>query len=420
MNMNIIKSGVCGLVAIGMALLLNEPASAGSKPVTTLVSVNSSGVKGNGNSNNPAISSDGRYVAFMSAADNLAGSTNGFWNVFIRDTLTGTTERVSVSYAGGAPDGNSGSISISADGRYVAFASDAANLAAGDTNGWEDVFVRDRAAGTTELISTNGNQTSFFPSISADGRYVAFASFANNLVADDTNNAYDIFIKDRQTGAIERVASSGVEPDGESRYPAITPDGRYVAFLSYAANLVPGDTNGYSDIFVYDRSTGIIGRASVSSSGEQGNSICNDVPAISSDGRYVAFRSRSSNLTGAATNGFDNIFVHDVLTGATEIASKNSRGVPGDNDSYHPTISSDGNYVAFESTASNLAKLVSGGNVYYRDRAAGSTNAVVDGNNSSGFPSISGNGLKIVFQSYSTNLTAGDTDTLSDIYLNAR
>ena len=103
MNMNIIKSGVCGLVAIGMALLLNEPASAGSKPVTTLVSVNSSGVKGNGNSNNPAISSDGRYVAFMSAADNLAGSTNGFWNVFVRDTLTGTTERVSVSYAGGAP-----------------------------------------------------------------------------------------------------------------------------------------------------------------------------------------------------------------------------------------------------------------------------------------------------------------------------
>jgi len=419
MKMKIMKSGFCAVAAIGISLALNNPAVAG-RSITTLESINSSGIKGNSGSYQPEVSSDGTFVAFVSAADNLDGVTNGFMNVFVRDTLNGTTERVSVSKTGGAPDGASGSISISADGRYVAFSSEATNLVSGDTNGFRDVFVRDRATGTTELISADGNLPSFFTSISADGRYVAFDSNANNLVADDTNNAQDVFIKDRDTGVIERVTSSGVEPDNITRYPAISADGSYVAFLSYATNLVSGDTNGRSDIFVYDRSTGAIDRVSVSSSGAQGDNSCDDVPAISADGSQVAFRSRSSNLVGVATNGYDNIFVHDMATGATEIASVNSKGEAGNNYSNHPAISADGNYVAFESGADNLVKNASGANVYYRDRAAGSTNVVADGNGSSSFAAISGDGLKVAFQSYATDLSRDDNDSLSDIYMNAR
>jgi archaellum component FlaF (FlaF/FlaG flagellin family) len=196
--------------------------------------------------------------------------------------------------------------SMSADGRYVAFHSDASNLVPGDTNRQKDVFVYDRQADTIERVSlaADGTQGSFDsrdPSISADGRYVAFESAASNLVPDDTNGQWDVFVYDRQTGTTQRVslAAAGTQGNSSSNAPSISADGRYVAFESAASNLVPGDTNGQRDVFVYDRQTGTIERVSLASDGTQGNDRCY-TPAISADGRYVAFTSGP-----IATNGTD-------------------------------------------------------------------------------------------------------------------
>jgi len=218
------------------------------------------------------------------------------------------TERISVASDG--TQGNSGSAnsSISADGRYVVFDSTASNLVSGDTNNYPDIFVHDRVTGITSRISiapdgTQGNGLSSHPSISADGRYVAFESYANNLVSGDTNNTGDIFVYDRITGITSRVsvASYGTQGNNISVNSSISADGRYIAFDSDASNLVSGDTNNFRDIFVRDRVTGITSRISVATDGIQGNSFAN-FPSISADGRYIAFGSNASNLVSGDTN----------------------------------------------------------------------------------------------------------------------
>ena len=313
-----------------------------------------------------SISADGRYVAFYSAGSSLVpGDTNEVADTFVHDRVTGATERVSV-----ASDGTQGNArsqftntSISADGRYVAFTSEASNLVPDDTNApATDVFVHDRATGVTERVSvasdgTQGNIGSSQPSISADGRYVAFFGFASTLVPDDTNAANDIFVRDRETETTERVsvASDGTEANGHSfRDPSISADGRYVAFYGSATNLVPGDTNGAEDVFVHDRETGATERVSVASDGAEGNAS-SLIPSISADGRYVSFHSSASNLVPGDTNGTADTFVHDRETRATERVSVTSEGGQGTGDSFGwASISADGRYVAFHSPASNL------------------------------------------------------------------
>jgi Tol biopolymer transport system component len=329
--------------------------------VTERVSVSSGGVEGNRDSDLPSISADGRHVAFRSSASNLvAGDTNGTADVFVYDRQSGTTERVSVGSAGAQGNDASWNPSISADGHYVAFWSFASNLVAGDTNGSEDVFVHDRQSGATERVSvgsggTQGNGRSNYPSISADGRYVAFSSEASNLVSGDTNGSHDVFVHDRQSGATARVSvsSGGVEGNRWSQVPSISADGRYVAFLSFASSLVPGDTNGREDVFVHDRQTGVTERVSVSSGGVQGN-WDSGVGSISADGRYVAFRSFAENLVAGDTNGTYDVFVHDRQSGATDRVSVSSGGVQGNDRSEESSISADGRFVAFSSFASNL------------------------------------------------------------------
>ncbi|GAG29851.1 unnamed protein product, partial [marine sediment metagenome] len=209
--------------------------------------------------------------------------------------LSGSTERVSVGTTGIEGDGDSHEPVMSADGRYVAFQSYASNLVDGDTGGYRDVFVHDRRTGTTERVSVNtegdqGNGDSRVAAISADGRFVAFSSYATNLVDGDTNRYRDAFVHDRHTGSTERVSvgTTGNEGNGESRAIAMSADGRFVAFHSLASNLVAGDTNGLADVFVYDRQTGTMERVSVDTAGDQGNGD-SWWPAISADGRYVAF-----------------------------------------------------------------------------------------------------------------------------------
>ena len=330
---------------------------------TTLVSVSSSGVQGNDRSNRPSISSDGRYVAFHSWADNLvAEDSNGQRDIFVHDRQTDQTTLASVSSTGVKGNSDSGYPSISSDGRYVAFASWAENLVDDDSNECWDIFVHDRQTGQTTLVSVSstgvkGNSNSEYPSISSDGRYVAFHSDADNLVAEDSNGQRDIFVHDRQTDqtTLASVSSTGVKGNSNSEYPSISFDGRYVAFVSWAENLVDDDSNECWDIFVHDRQTDQTTLVSVSSSGVQRNSD-SIYPSISSDGRYVAFNSWAENLVDDDSNEGWDIFVHDRQTDQTTLVSVSSTGVKGNSESHFPTISSEGWYVAFHSWAENLVQ----------------------------------------------------------------
>jgi hypothetical protein len=201
-------------------------------------------------------------VAFQSAATNLVpGDTNNALDVFVHDRQLGTTCRVSVSSGGAQGNSHSSSPTLSGDGRYVAFLSDASNLVPGDTNGLADIFVHDCLAGTTERVSvaTGGAQaegSSFGgAAISRDGRFIAFANGASNLVPGDLGYA-DVFVRDRWSSTTARVSTStaGAQGLGNSVHPSISGDGRYVVFESYARNLVPGDSNGHGDVFLHDRS----------------------------------------------------------------------------------------------------------------------------------------------------------------------
>ncbi|MEG4112524.1 MULTISPECIES: calcium-binding protein [unclassified Microcoleus] len=313
-----------------------------STNTTTLVSVDSAGNRGNNYSLSPSISADGRFVAFYSNATNLVPGDNYNFDIFVRDTLANTTTPVSVDSAGDRGNNDSYRPSISADGRFVAFESDATNLVPGDTNNGRDIFVRDTLANTTTRVSVDsagdrGNSDSYRPSISADGRFVAFESDATNLVPGDTNNRKDIFVRDTlaNTTTLVSVSSSGDRAIGfdffpGSRSPSISPDGRFVAFSSDAINLVPGDTNYYEDIFMRDTIAKTTTLVSVSGAGDRGNGYSLS-PSISADGRFVAFYSQAANLVPGDTNNSGDIFVVDLTStpGGNNNSANVINGTPG-------------------------------------------------------------------------------------------
>lgn len=342
---------------------------------TTRVSVSSAGREAKagddpfGGSAAEGISADGRYVVFRSDAANLVpGDTNGALDVFVHDRKTGRTSRVSVSSSGGQANGSSLFSSISANGRYVVFTSNASNLVPRDTNGASDIFVRDLRTGRTSRVSigSRGRQANSWSegaAISADGRYVAFPSLASNLVAGDRNKLSDVFVRDRKLGRTTRVSvtSRGREGRGRpysngSNTASITADGRYVAFHSDMTNLVTGDTNRTFDIFVRDRVTGQTKRVSVSSRGAQANAENLGPPSISPDGRYVAFTSLASNLVPGDRNEITDVFVHDLRSGRTILASRGSSGAQGNDSSWNAAgaFSANNRYLAFSAWASNL------------------------------------------------------------------
>src|SRR4028118_1791903 len=343
----------------------------------TRVSVDSAGNQSNPGLyffSSPFISPDGRFVAFRSNASDLVVGETKETDIFVRDTLTNTTTRVSLDPAGTQENNDLFSRSISTDGRFVAFSSYANNLVAGDTNDTPDIFVRDTLTNTITRVSVDsagnqGNSTLFSvgrlsfsgsssPSISADGRVVAFVSYATNLVPGDTNDNPDIFVRDTLTNTTTRVSvdSAGNQafgPPSYSSYPSISYDGRFVAFISNAPNLAPGDTNDSADIFVRDTLTNTTTRVSVDSAGNQGNSSSLD-PSISGNGRFVAFISNAANLVPGDTNNKRDIFVRDTLANTTTRLSVDSAGNEGNADSFAPSISADGQKVAFSSEATNL------------------------------------------------------------------
>jgi Tol biopolymer transport system component len=426
------------------------------------ISVSLFGIQGNDNSYGASISGDGRYIAFVSASNTLvSGDTNNSCDtnydgtftdncpdIFVHDRKTGLITRVSVASDGTQGNGWSRDPSISADGRYVAFASSASNLVNDDTNNSYDVFVHDRQTGQTSRVSTSssgvqGNKDSWAPSITSDGRLIAFESRASNLVNNDTAlcgsgafNCWDIFVHDRSTGQTTRVSitSNGIQGNGSSHEPSISLDGRYVAFSSSASNFVSNDTNtciDFStpetcpDIFVHDRLTAQTTRISISSSGVQGNGSSVE-PSISLDGRYVVFYSFADNLVSGDTNGQADVFVRDRQTGQTQRVSVSSSGAQGNNSSFiGPTISADGRYVVFMSFANNL---VSGDtnnerDTFVRDRQTNQTiriSTASDGTQSNGSSfsgTFSADGRYIAFDSFASNLVTGDTNNHMDVFV---
>jgi Tol biopolymer transport system component len=428
---------VAALSACGVLLGAVGPGAFSAEARTVRVSVSSAGAQADLPSFDPSISASGRFVAFSSVATNLVhGDTNHVRDVFVRDRKAGKTRRVSLSSAGAQGHGDSFHPSISANGRFVAFQSLARNLVRGDTNHCRDIFVRDRRTGKTRRVSLSsagaqGNDGSRNPSISADARIVAFESEAKNLVRGDTNHASDIFVRDRETGKTRRVSLglAGAQANGRSFNPSISANGRFVAFESGAKNLVRGDTNHRIDIFVRDRKKGKTTRVSVSSTGAQGNNT-SFAPSISSFGRFVAFESSATNLVRTDTNRASDVFVRDRKTGETTRVSVSSTGAQAQEDSFDPSISADGRFVAFTSIAMNLVPGrtsdrgdVFVNDVFVRDRQAGKTRRVsvsstgAPGNSDSFRPSISADGRIVAFQSWATNLVRHDTNDATDIFI---
>jgi Tol biopolymer transport system component len=406
---------------------------------TTRVDIDSSGGEADYWAEESVISADGRFVAFGSEASNLVpADLNNAPDVFLHDRATGVTVLVSVDSSGAQGNFYSHDPAISADGRVVAFYSHATNLVAGDTNGFDDVFVHDCASGLTELASidsagVHGNYFSRFPAITPDGNLIAFSSGSTNLVLGDNNAQEDVFVHDRTTGVTERVSvdSAGVEGDDFSRRPSISADGRFVSFESKATNLVAGDTNHWSDIFVHDRATGITERVNVDSSGSQADQP-SDAASLSDDGNVVAFTSQATNLVPGDLNQHYDAFVHDRTTGVTERVSVDETGAEGNGDSggsgTPPRLSRDGRYVAFESAASNLVANDTNGweDVFVRDRMRSIIECVSvdttgnEGNSASWMNSMTPDARSVSFWSYATNLVSGDTNGFPDDFVRDR
>lgn len=422
--------------------LLVLPAHVGAQ--TTRVSVRSDGTQAVSPSSTVAISGDGRHVAFESGAANLvAGDTNGVNDVFVYDRLTSTTTRVSVRTDGGEASGSSRSAALSGDGRFVAFSSASANLVPNDSNGLPDLFVHDRATGTTTRVSvtSSGQQASGPPqspiqtlrcALSADGRFVVFASEHNDLVPGDTNGKRDIFLHDRQTGTTTRinVASDGTEAVGDflgSDRPTMSGDGRYIVYRSDAMNLVPDGSNNRVHIYLYDHQTAVTTRVSVRTAGTRAGAD-SFAPRISADGRVVVFDSEDS--MGFPAENLRHIYVRDLMAGVTTRVSMApngalSQGPFGNMGSFDPSVSRDGRFVTFHSATSNLVPGDTNGtgDVFLHDRVTARTvRASVSSSGGQGIGlsqggAVSADGRFVAFSSDAANLVSGDTNSGSDVFV---
>jgi Tol biopolymer transport system component len=436
----------CAALAVALLGALALPAAAARDDLDLISrAAGPTGAGADGDSFLPSLSGDGRFVAFTSAGDNLVPEDDkAVRDVFLRDTLTGAVTLISraTGPAGAPTTGDSNDGSVSRDGRFVAF-STAGALTAEDTNNDEDIYLRNTVTGTTALVSRAntvgvvpgpvGDHGSFLPAISADGRRVAFPSVATNL-ADDGTATEDIFVRDTATGSTDLVSRAtgpaGAPGDAGSFGPAvITADGRYVAFESVAKNLSPDDNKGVDDIFVRDvlaSTTTLVSRAT-GAVGAAGDGLSGDA-SISADGRYVAFDSEADNLSTEDDKAAVDVFVRDMVNNTTTLVSRatGAAGAPGNADSNFPFISPDGRYVAFQSDANNLSTEDNdaAGNVSVRDlqsgtttlvsRAAGAAGAGGDGTSFSG--PISADDRYVAFSSDADNLSTDDANAFENVF----
>ncbi|MFY1700622.1 MULTISPECIES: TolB family protein [Micromonospora] len=408
------RARLAGATAVGVltALVPVTAAQAAADTTTVRVSVATDGTQADSDSYRPSISGDGRYVAFSSAAQNLVpGDTNYSRDVFLHDTVTGSTELVSVGPAGVPVYGSSELPRISRDGRFVAFNSSAqlagdpgtifsghvfvweretkqltrisqashswdsldisgdgryvtfsavANLVPQDTNFDTDVYVHDRDTGTTTLVSRTPDGTAPFlgastnPSISDDGRYISYQSRATDLVEQPVSDGNNVYLFDRQRGTTQLVSAPPSGPPAPAAHATsseISSDGRYVTFTSDATNLVPGDTNDTTDVFLWERATGTLVAASATPAGVPGNGTALS-PRLSADGRYVTFWSNAKNLTGQPVPWQNQVFRFDRVSRTNVLVAVPAHGTDGGGE--HPDISADGRYVAYVSAGTSL------------------------------------------------------------------
>src|SRR3954469_4027461 len=324
---------------------------------------------------------------------------------------------------------------VSGDGRYVAFLSPASNLVSSDVNGQTDAFVRDVVTNTTSLLSVTGTVQANGPSMgvvaAADGRHFGFTAGASNLAAGDGNSNADVFVRDTvaKTTTMISVTPAGASGNSASAVEGLSSDGRYVVFDSLATNLVDGDTNAVSDVFVRDVTTGITTRASVGSTGQQLAAESTDAD-ISATGRYLAFVTRSSGVVPGVGNGATQFYVRDLTTGAVSLASRTPAGAPGAGDARAPSVSADGKIVVFESAAADLVAGDTNGvpDIFRYDANTGSVTRIsvgpggaqADGANSLSYPQHKGvddAGCHAVFQSDADNLVANDLNVTGDVFV---
>lgn len=441
--MNYIKSSI----TFGVLLMLSMASSSMGQNPALVSANNTSTASANGSSGAPRISADGHLIVFESqASDLVANDNNNKSDVFVRNLQTGATTLVSFNSAGtGSGNGDSGSPVISADGRFVAFVSNATNLVAGvsDLNAARDVFIRDLQGGATSLVSVSrtvatrsGSKESFGPAISSDGHFVAFMSVAPNLVANDTNGLVrDVFVRDTQANTTALVSvdhtgagSAGNTSGSDTSALVITPDGHFVAFESLASNLVASDTNNASDVFVRDLVANTTALVSVNRFNNDSGNGKSYRPVMSADGLFIAFTSDATNLVSNDNNGpfGRDIFLRDMTTATTSLVSVTTAGTSSTSgQSYNPTISADGRLIAFTSMALDLVKNINGNTypkVYVRDKVTAKTSLVsIDTAGRHGFGSsdnamISSNGQFIVFVS-DGHLAANDTGNVKDVYV---
>lgn len=330
------------------------------KDAVHCASVATDGTKANGASDKPALDAYARRVAFTSEADNLvAGDLNGVTDIFVRDVLSGQTERVSVASDGTEANGPSDDPALSCPGTLVVFSSHATNLVPGDTNGASDIFVHDRRRGETRRVSVaadgsqaNGHSTR--PELSNTGHWMTFVSDATNLVPGDLNGQPDVFVCNLRTGAIELVslATDGTQANAASARPAISANGRFIAFESAATNLDPADGFAGVDVFVRDRRHGRTGLASGSASGPADGP--STYASLSASGRWIAFASAATNLVAGDTNGCIDVFRKNLRKGSVDRLSVSSDGEQGDDNSIQPSLSGQGRYALFATRACNI------------------------------------------------------------------
>ena len=356
---------------------------------------------------------EGRYVAFISSAAGFSGSTGKHRQIFWRDRNTGITKMVSVAASGEAGNGDCYAPAISGDGKSVAFESNATNLVQEDKNGVRDVFIWQAATNTIKKVSMGAggkeaNANSYESSVSGDGNFVAFTSDASNISATEkgvSNN--NVFLYDVQKDnsimiSIDPISRKG----GNGSKPSISHDGNRIAFYSHTPTLVPGDNNGLWDIFLWEKNTPVFKRISLTADGKernQGTESANRIvaPAISGNGQFIAFSTTATNMVAGDVNAFQDVFVYDINTGKTVIASQGADGKSGNADSpieqgEKIAISFDGKWLAFSTNASNLG--VPSANIVMRNMGTGQNRAASSVVGSSvGRPTMSYTGAYIVF-----------------------
>jgi Tol biopolymer transport system component len=412
---------VLALGVSALALVLIVPAASAVTPKTKLVSQRG-GTQADKDSHTGDISSSGQFVTFSTDADNLdPGDTNGFRDVYVRNMKNGATRIVSLSSKGVRTNADSFRPVISANGRYIAFDSDADFLIDGKKIAGRQTYLRDRKTGKTKLISQNNagqvaNNQSVSPSISANGRLVAFQSFGSNLTGKPTAGQAQIYLRDhiaRKTYLISKT-KAGKPGDGGSNQSAISPDGRRIAYSSLANNLSKIDDNGWPQVYLYNRDTKKTSLVSKDAAGKAGKNGASNSPVLSAKAKSIFFDS-AAKLTPHDGNGSGDVFRR--TNGKISIVSRNWKGRQPSGGSWGPDVTPNGRYLTFYSYAGNVIKAGTNGtdpHVYVRDLKTGKVVLVsktkAKGNDDSLHPRISASSKYVIFESKATNLIPGGDD----------